>query len=162
VKEERIMSVLETIPAPESNVVAQDQPKTKTGVKAVGIASILLGALMIVAGSFTWMTVSNELAQENITVAEDAPYFAGQPVEGPLTAYVEAQVIKDHALAATDGLTYAEMDREDPMRDVAKDASYLRASLFTSVIAFGVSALVVGSGVMFTAIGGALTRLSRP
>ena len=156
------MSVLETIPAPESNVAAQDQPKTKTGVKAVGIASILLGALMVVAGSFTWMTVSNELAQENIIVAEDAPYFAGQPVEGPLTAYVEAQVIKDHALDATGGLTYAEMDRDDPMRDVAKDASYLRASLFTSVIAFGVSALVVGSGVMFTAIGGALTRLSRP
>ena len=155
------MSVLESIPAPESTV-AVGEPKKKTGVKAVGIASILLGALMIVAGSFTWMTVGNELAEENITVSADAEYFAGEPVDGPLTAYVEAQIIQDHALEATGGQTYAEMDRDDPLRDVAKDASYLRASLFTSVIAFGVSALVVGSGVMFTAIGGALTRLARP
>ena len=155
------MSTIESIPTPADNV-AVEEPKTKTGVKAVGIASMILGVIMVVAGAFTWVTVGNELAQENITVSADAPYFAGEPVEGPLTAYVEAQVINDHALEATGGQTYAELDREDPLRDVAMNASFLRASLFTSVVAFGVSALVVGTGVMFTAIGGALTRLSRP
>ena len=157
------MSAVETAPSGgEEKVVVEQQPTTKRGVKAVGIIAMVLGVFMMVAGAFTWVEVSNQLAEENIKVSEDAPYFAGEPVEGPFTAYVQAGVINDHALEATGGLTYAEMDRDDPLREVAKDASYLRTSLFASVIAFGVSALVVGSGALFTAIGGALTRLSRP
>ncbi|MBB4741498.1 ABC-type Fe3+ transport system permease subunit [Actinoplanes octamycinicus] len=41
------------------------------------------------------------------------------------------------------------------------DASFPRASLFTSVVAFGVAALAVGLGVVFALIGMALNRLSR-
>ncbi len=156
------MSTIESIQTPAEHLPAVAEPQTKKGVRAAGIVSVIVGVVMVVAGAFTWITVGNELAQENIVVSADAPNFAGETVDGPLTAFAEAQIIKDHALDATEGLTYAEMDRDDPMRDVAKDASYLRASLFTSVIGFGVSALVVGSGVMFTVIGGALTRLSRP
>ena len=156
------MSVIEQTPAAPEDVVTNEQPKGKKGVKAVGIAVMILGAIMMVAGGLTSVTVGNQLAEENITVSADAPYFAGEPVEGPLTAYVEAGVIQDHALEATNGQTYAEMDRDDPLREVAKDASYLRASLYTSVVAFGVSALAAGTGLMFTATGWALTRLSRP
>jgi len=156
------MTAVETVPTGGEQTSAVEEPKTKRGVKAVGIASIVLGVIMMVAGAFAWIEVGNQLAEENITVSADAEYFAGEPVEGPFTAFVQAGVINDHALEATGGQTYAELDRDDPLRDVAKDASYLRTSLFASVIAFGVSALVVGSGLLFTAIGGALTRLSRP
>ena len=40
------------------------------------------------------------------------------------------------------------------------NGSFLRASLFTSVVAFGVAALVVGVGVVFGLIGFALRRLA--
>ena len=40
------------------------------------------------------------------------------------------------------------------------NGSFLRASLFTSVVAFGVAALVMGIGVVFGIIGFALRRLA--
>ncbi len=40
-------------------------------------------------------------------------------------------------------------------------ASFLRASLFTSVVAFGVALLVVGIGVVFILIGWALRTTAR-
>ena len=38
------------------------------------------------------------------------------------------------------------------------NGSFLRASLFTSVVAFGVAALVMGLGVVFGMVGYAITR----
>ena len=40
-------------------------------------------------------------------------------------------------------------------------ASFLRASLFTSVVAFGVAALVVGLGIVFILLGWSVRRLGR-
>ena len=45
------------------------------------------------------------------------------------------------------------MDREDPLRQTAATASFLQASLFTSILAFGVAAMAVGMGVLFVLIG---------
>ena len=78
---------------------------------------------------------------------------AGQPVDDPFTAYCEAKVIEQHALEATGGLYYAELDREDPLREMAMTASFLQASLFTSVVSFGVAAMAALMGVVFILIG---------
>ena len=45
-------------------------------------------------------------------------------------------------------------------RNTVMNGSFLRASLFSSVIAYGVSALVMGLGVMFLVIGFAFQRLA--
>lgn len=127
----------------------------------VGIIVMVVGAIFAVAGIVTYFVVSNELANENITVSEDAKYFAGKDVTGPFTAYSEAETISKHALEATGGKTYAELDREDPLREVAMQASFLRASLFTSVVAFGVAALAAVLGVVLVLIGWALLSLGR-
>jgi hypothetical protein len=50
-------------------------------------------------------------------------------------------------------LRYAELDREDPKRQTAQTASFLQASLFTSVVAFGVAAMAIAIGVLFILIG---------
>ena len=131
-----------------------------TGVKAVGILVLIAGVIMIVAGAVTWASVSSHLKDERITVSEDAASQAGKQVAGPLTAYAEAEVIQKHALEATGGKTYAELDREDPVREVAMTASFLRASLFSSVIAFGVAAMAIGLGVVNVLLGWSLTRLA--
>jgi hypothetical protein len=121
---------------------------------------IIFGVIFIVAGGVTWFAVQNQLSDENITVSSDASAFAGDKVSGPFTAYVEANTIEKHALEATGGKTYSQLDREDPARQTAMTASFLRASLFTSVVAFGVAAMAMGIGVVMILIGWALRSLA--
>ena len=130
----------------------------RTGL--IGLIVIIVGIIFAVAGVVTWFVVGNELAAENITVSEDADYLAGQDVTGPLDGLLRGQTIQKHALEATGGKTYAELDREDPARQTAMQASFLRASLFTSVVAFGVAALATVLGIMLVLIGMALRSLS--
>jgi hypothetical protein len=124
--------------------------------KTLGTLVALIGVVMIVAGGVTWYMVQDNLSEARITVADDAEFLAGDEVNGPFSAYAQAQVIDKHALEATGGKTYAELDREDPLRDTAMNASFLRASLFTSVVAFGVAAMAIGVGLALVLIGWAL------
>ena len=87
--------------------------------------------------------------------------LAGDEVNGPFSAYAQAEVINKHALEATGGKTYAELDRDDPTRETAMSASFLRASLFTSVVAFGVAFMAVGLGVTLILIAMALLSVAR-
>jgi hypothetical protein len=130
-------------------------------VRLLAIVVMVAGAVMLVAGVATWFTVQQQLADEKITVAEDAKHFAGEPVDGPLTAYAQAEIIEEHALKASGGKTYSELDREDPNRQTAMTGSFLRASLFTSVVAFGVAAMAAGLGIILGLIGYALLALGR-
>ncbi len=128
----------------------------------IGLVVIVVGIVMVLAGGITWYAVQSQLSDEKITVSADASMFAGQPVNSPWTAYSEAQTIEKHALKASGGKTYAELPQNDPNRQVVMTASFLRASLFTSVVAFGVAAMAVGVGVVFVLVGAALRRLSQP
>ncbi|MFD1827333.1 MULTISPECIES: aromatic ring-opening dioxygenase LigA [Mumia] len=121
--------------------------------KTASIASIVLGAIMIVAAIVTWVMVSTTLSDQKITVADDADCAAGDPVRGPISAYCQAKVIDKHTLESTDGKTYAELDQEDPLRETAMTSAFLQASLFTSVVAFGVAAMAAAMGVIFILIG---------
>jgi len=121
--------------------------------KTAYITSVALGIVLILGGIATWIVVSSMLAGENITVSEDANCLAGDDVNGPFSAFCEAQIINEHALDSTGGATYAELDREDPLRQVAMNASFLRASLFTSVVAFGVAGMAILMGIVFVLIG---------
>ena len=120
--------------------------------KYASIGSIVLGTLMVLGGVATWFLVSSTLAEQNIVTPDDA-CLSGQQVDGPFTAYCQAEIIQAHTVEATGGMTYAELDREDPLREVAMDSSFLQASLFTSILAFGVSAMAVAMGILFILIG---------
>ena len=133
---------------------------TTTTARRVGLVAIVAGILLVLAGGTTWGMVRSQLVAENITVAEDARMFAGETVAGPLTAYFQADIINHHALDMAGGKTYAELDREDPVRAVVMNGSFLRASLFTSVITFGVAAFAAGMGVLFILVGYALRLLA--
>ena len=116
------------------------------------IGSIILGALMVIGGIATWILVSTTLSEQKIVTPDDA-CLPGEAVDGPFTAYCQAEIIQVHTLDATGGMTYAELDREDPVRDVAMNSSFLQASLFTSILAFGVSAMAIAVGILFVLIG---------
>lgn len=136
------------------------QRSTRTA-RISAIVTMVAGAILAIAGVVTWFTVQDNLADERITVSEDSPRFAGDKVDGPLTAFQEAQMIETHYLESTGGKTYAEIDREDPLRQTAMTASFLRASLFTSVVSFGVAAMAVGLGITLVVAGYGLYALSR-
>ncbi len=118
--------------------------------------------------------------------AENPGRLAGKPVAGPFTAYAQANAINHHALDGAKGLTYAEIGKEGTAlkaklkaggmseadiktnpevvanaatRTSTMNGSFLRASLFTSVISFGVAALVMGLGLLFALLGFALVKL---
>lgn len=117
------------------------------------IAAIVIGTMLILGGIGTWILVSTTLSDQKITVSDDASCLAGDEVNGPFSAYCQAEVIEKHALEATGGLHYAELDRDDPARATAATAAYLRSSLFTSVVAFGVAAMAILIGILFILIG---------
>ena len=125
------------------------------------ITAIVVGIIMAIAGIITWVVVSTTLADQKITVAEDANCAAGDGVNGPVSAFCQADIIDQHTLDITGGLTYAELDQEDPNRAVAMDSAFLQASLFTSVVAFGVAGMAFVLGIVLTLIGFALRAPAR-
>jgi hypothetical protein len=113
--------------------------------------------------------------------------LAGKPVAGPFTAYAQASAINAHALEGANNRTYAQLGDDAKAlkaklaasglskdevaknpdvlalaatRDSTMNGSFLRASLFTSVVAFGVAALVMGLGLLFVLLGFALRKVS--
>jgi hypothetical protein len=137
---------------------AHGHPSTRP-LRLLAILVLIGGVILSIAGVVTWIVVTDQLSDEKITVSDDADNFAGEKVDGPFTAFAQAEVINDHALAETDGLTYAQLDQDDPRRDTVMTASFLRASLFTSVVSFGVAAFAFGLGLLLILVGWALLRI---
>ena len=134
--------------------------RTLQRLRLIGALVMAAGLLFTVAGAGTWLMVSNALGDERITVADDAARFGGDKVDGPLTAYYQADIIEHHALESSKGKTYAELDREDPVRATVMNGSFLRASLFTSVVSFGVAAMAMGLGLVLVLLGFAVRSLA--
>lgn len=132
---------------------------TASTIRMLGLVVLIAGAILSLAGVATWFTVQSQLAAENITVAEDASMLAGDEVNGPFSAWAQADIINQHALESSGGETYATLDREDPARESMMNASFLRASLFTSVVSFGIAAMAFGLGILFMLIGWALRKV---
>ncbi len=145
-----------------------------SALRRVGGLTVAAGALLAVAGSGAWVAVTKQLRAEKITVPGNAPILAGRPVRGPVTAYVQAVVIRRNAERGAGGRTFA--DISEALRTVEKGseeegklrgqsaalatAASLRTSLMTSVLAYGVSALVAGLGAFFVVVGSQLRRAS--
>jgi hypothetical protein len=147
--------------APANSTTRSGSEKPGAGVRTIAVLLIIAGVVLTIAGIVTWFMIQQALADEKITVADDAAAFAGEPVDGPLTAFAQADIIEQHALKATGGKTYGQLDQEDPTREVVMTGSFLRASLFTSVVAFGVAAMAAGLGILVVLIGIALLRIAR-
>jgi hypothetical protein len=144
-------------------------------IRRVGGLTIAVGSLLLTSGAGAWLTVTKQLRDEKITVPGNAPVLAGKPVQGPATAYVEALVIKGNAERGAGGRTFADISNalrtvekeSDEERELRKQsgalstAASLRTSLMTSVLAYGVSALVAGLGAFFVVTGSVLRRADR-
>jgi hypothetical protein len=169
-----------------SSTVISNKPVKFIGLFTIiaGILMIVAGGLTW--GLVTTQLKAESITVSAVT--PEAPgSLAGKPVAGPFTAYAQANAIQHHALAGANDRTYAQLGADAKVlkaklvasgatdADVAKDpgvvaiadartsamnGSFLRASLFTSVISFGVAALVMGLGLLFALLGFALVKVS--
>jgi len=138
----------------EQNTTTVALPVRHAGfIRLTGLAGILGGIALILVAVVVWVTVSSQLRAENIVIPDDAIAFQGKVVDGPIDALIQANIIATHALEASGGKTYAELDRDDPLRTTVMNASFLRTSLFTSVVSFGVAAFAAGVGVLMLLFG---------
>ena len=149
-----------------------------------GVLMIVAGGLTW--GLVTTQLKAESITVAKVT-DENPGRLAGKPVAGPFTAYAQAGAISYHTLALGGGRTYAQIGEDARVlkaklaaagvskEDIAKDpgvlelaatrtstmnGSFLKASLFTSVIAFGVAALAMGLGVLFGLLGFSRTKVS--
>ena len=144
----------------------------------IGLVFVGAGFYTINRGFDAKDQVRQELTAQNITTPEDAS-IPNARVDDPTTARAMADIIDVHSREATGGLTYAELGRfaaanGDPagtsdesqaligedgnpvpnaLRTTAFQASALRTSLYTSVMAFEVSTLVLGIGALLLVLG---------
>ena len=77
-------------------------PATRStrSIKVLSILIVVAGLILATAGVVTWLIVRDQLADQKIVVSDDAPFLAGEEVNGPFSAYAEADAINDHALEA--------------------------------------------------------------
>jgi len=151
-----------------------------------GFIAIIAGGL---TWALVSSQLKDEAITVSAVTPEDPGSLAGKQVAGPFTAYAQAAAIQHHALAGANDRTYAEIGADlsalkDKLKaagasdaDIADNAevkaltatrtstmngTFLRTSLFTSVVAFGVAALVIGLGFIFILLGYALMKVSNP
>src|ERR1700709_1096306 len=142
-------------------------------LRRVGGLAVAAGSLFVVVGAGAWFTVTKQLRDEKITVPGNAPALKGKRVQGPVTAYVEALVIKSNAERGAGGRTFADISEalrgvdgsSDEAVELRKQSSALstgaslRTSLMTSVLAYGVSAFAAGLGAFLVMTGSLLRRV---
>jgi hypothetical protein len=129
---------------------------------APGAAAVRAGGTVGLTNELVaWLAVRAQLAGEKITVPRGASGFGGKAVRGPLTACAEAEYIRPTALPATGGRAHGELPQGDTTAPMARDAALLRASLFTSIPAFGVAAAGMALGTVLMMVGRGLARTAR-
>ena len=151
---------------------------------ALGVAFVAGGGYTVYRGFDARTQVRDELVAQNITTPDDAS-IPGVQVNSVATARSMADIIDHHARDGSGGLTYAQMGRfmaangdvagtsdealalkddsgkpvANALRNTAFQASSLRTSLYTSVMAFEIGNLVIGLGLMIAVLGVAVGGL---
>jgi hypothetical protein len=91
---------------------------------------ILLGIAVVVLGVWGFAFTRDHIEREGITfgpiedpaVAEHAPDWAGEPVDTGRKALAQAEIMREHTLSNTGGLTYAEMGQYQSAADPSDPA----------------------------------------
>ena len=127
----------------------------------IGLVFVGGGAYMVIEGQNAKNEVRDAIIAENIITTEDAS-IPNVQVNSAATARAQADIIEEHTLELTGGLTYAELDRDDPLRETAFTAANLRTSLNLAVMGFEVSNLVIGMGAFMIVIGATFVVFMAP
>jgi hypothetical protein len=151
-------------------------------VAIVALFAIVVGIGSILGGLGGALYTYQSAAVENITTPGDAR-IPEIPVRGPISMWVQSDIIVEHQLNGTDGLRFAEMDRMIPAVDeagapiIGEDgepvmvpnearASWINATALTTVLGMGImayalSAFAIVVGLSLLGIGLVLNKLRK-
>jgi hypothetical protein len=145
------------------------------GTIALGAAFLIAGGLLVWLGFHQQDHIIHDLHNENLTVQDPRILLtyegarAPEGVEVPMVtidnaalADAQARVIRVHTLNSTGGLTYSEMDREDPNRALYITSMTLQTSLHQAHLGLELTTLVMGIGVAFAGFGAYVLVLGLP
>lgn len=147
-----------------------------------GVLALVVGFGATAGGIFgAWYTWDQAVAQDVVT-SDDAT-FPETAVRGPFTMWAQADVINQHQLESTEGLYYAQMDREVPQVDengeIVLDengeavmvpnearASWLTATTLTTalnlgVLSYALAAFAVVTGLTLILVGYVFLHIRR-
>lgn len=151
-------------------------------LKLLSAVTMFVGIVLIGGGSWGIYFTYHSIAQENIITTPDSA-VPQKPVRGPLTLKAQADVIRKHTLAATEGKTFAEMPYEVPKldankkpmvdasgkalmvpntaRDIWVTATTLRTALNMAILAYALSGLSIVIGCLSLIIGYLVCSLNK-
>jgi hypothetical protein len=121
---------------------------------AASLVLIAFGLGAVYMGIDGRHTVRTDLAREQIVGTDDST-IPGQTVDTGSEAKAFAAVMRKHTLEATGGKTYAQLGREDPLREMwvtstalstALNTAYFAESVATFAIVMGIALLLAGIG----------------
>ncbi len=109
--------------------------------------AVVVGLVLVAGGAWAINFTYQNVSREKIVTPADAS-IPEAPVAGPLTLKAQADIIRTHALESSGGLTYAEMQREDPKRATWVTATTLITALHLGVITYLFSGLILLLGLI--------------
>ena len=107
-----------------------DRKLMRIGGYLAGGVMILFGIVVIALGIYGFTFTRDSIEEEGIVfgsaedpaVADHAEQWAGEPVRTGRQALAFAEIMREHTLESTDGLTYAEMGRFQSAADPSNKA----------------------------------------
>lgn len=134
----------------------------------IWIAPLALGFVFVGAGIYLWTEaqsakdeVLHALANENIITAEDAS-IPGVLVDDVEKARSEMDWIEAFYLELTEGKRYAELDRDDPNREIVFELVQLRTSINVAVVEIRVADLAIALSIVIVTVGGVFILFVAP
>lgn len=171
-----------TLDHPELSFVDPANRRRRRMLLTAAVVALTIGIGSIVGGIGGAVYTYNQAAAENITTPDDAS-IAETPVRGPLTMKAQADIIREHTLNRTGGLSYAEMpgrvEQLDEAGNVVIDENgepvmvsnsareiWLRATTLTTalnlgIMAYALAAFAVVVGLALVASGGVFLSLRK-
>lgn len=122
--------------------------------------AVVAGLVLVAGGSWGICFTYQNVAREAIVTPSDAA-IAGAPVRGPWTLRAQADIIREHTLRSTGGLTYAQMERTDERRTMWVTATTLTTALNLAIVSYVFGALIVLFGLISLWTGGVFYALSK-
>ncbi len=120
-------------------------------VLLLGVVALVIGSVFISQGIVKNTMITEAMQMEQIT------YGGNEEVEGIIDTVTEvelmASILKEHRL---DIGIYSELDRDDPQRDTILKAMTIENSLNLAQLGYGVTTVVIVSGVFMVIMGIAL------
>ena len=130
-------------------------------VLLLGVVALVMGAVFIVQGVAKNNMITEAMQLEQVTYNSENGEIAGT-IDTPEEAQFMASVLREHRL---DIGIYTDLERDAPERDTILKAMTMENSLNLAQLGYGVTTVVIASGVsmviMGIALGGTGLALSR-